>query len=265
MSAVISGSWVSVRLRTPRREPRQLVPRSSIRSTARARPRRRSRSALTSRRKPWRASRGTLPGAARHLCADAGAGRSRGAGGNTRPILSRPELMTLDQPGLHRPAEGSEVDLFPPDVILDVFSRCVVGKDGRHRESSQLAERLIQHTCESHAIRPGQLTLHADRGSSMKSKPVARCSPIRGHEDPRAPPRLRRQPRTHREDGEAPGGSHGRRPCAEPPHCALFTPAPCRGSGSRREFRPAMRDDAGLKDRRSYSHCSHGATGVSPR
>ena len=36
-----------------------------------------------------------------------------------------------------------------------------------------MAERLIQHSCESHRIRPGQLTLHADRGSSMKSKPVA--------------------------------------------------------------------------------------------
>ena len=56
-------------------------------------------------------------------------------------------------------------------VILGL-SRCVVGWMVAHRESSQLAERLI---CESHAIRPGQLTLHADRGSSMKSKPVALC------------------------------------------------------------------------------------------
>ena len=58
-------------------------------------------------------------------------------------------------------------------VILDVCSRCVVGWMVAHRESSRLAKRLIQHSCESHAIPPGQLTLHADRGSSMKSRPVA--------------------------------------------------------------------------------------------
>ena len=58
-------------------------------------------------------------------------------------------------------------------VILDVFSRCAVGWMVAHRESSRLAKRLIQHSCESHAIPPGQLTLHADRGSSMKSRPVA--------------------------------------------------------------------------------------------
>ena len=61
-------------------------------------------------------------------------------------------------------------------VILDVFSRCVVGWMVAHRESSRLAERLIQHTCESHAIPPGQLTLHADRGSSMKSRPAGRAA-----------------------------------------------------------------------------------------
>ena len=36
-----------------------------------------------------------------------------------------------------------------------------------------MAEQLIQHTCKSHNIPSGQLTLHADRGSSMKSRPVA--------------------------------------------------------------------------------------------
>lgn len=58
-------------------------------------------------------------------------------------------------------------------VILDVFSRYVVGWMVAHRESAALAERLIAETCTRHGIAPGQLTLHADRGSSMMSKPVA--------------------------------------------------------------------------------------------
>lgn len=58
-------------------------------------------------------------------------------------------------------------------VILDVFSRYVVGWLVAERESAALAEKLIAETYERQGIRPGQLTLHADRGSSMKSKPVA--------------------------------------------------------------------------------------------
>ena len=42
-----------------------------------------------------------------------------------------------------------------------------------HRETKQLARKLIEHTLEKQKIKPGQLTLHADRGSSMTSKPVA--------------------------------------------------------------------------------------------
>src|ERR1017187_4898855 len=58
-------------------------------------------------------------------------------------------------------------------VILDVFSRYVVGWMVAPRETAELAKRLIADTCEKQNIQPGQLTLHADRGSSMKSKPVA--------------------------------------------------------------------------------------------
>ena len=49
----------------------------------------------------------------------------------------------------------------------------VVGWMIAPRESAVLAERLIADTCAKHGIHPGQLTLHADRGTSMKSKPVA--------------------------------------------------------------------------------------------
>ncbi len=58
-------------------------------------------------------------------------------------------------------------------MILDVFSRYVVGWMVAHRESATLAKRLIAETCERQKIGRGELTLHADRGSSMKSKAVA--------------------------------------------------------------------------------------------
>ena len=58
-------------------------------------------------------------------------------------------------------------------VILDIFSRYVVGWMIAPHESSALAKRLIAETCEKQNVLPGQLTIHADRGSSMKSKPVA--------------------------------------------------------------------------------------------
>lgn len=58
-------------------------------------------------------------------------------------------------------------------VILDIFSRYVVGWMLAHRESAALAKKLIEETCAKQGIEPEQLTLHADRGTSMKSKPVA--------------------------------------------------------------------------------------------
>ena len=58
-------------------------------------------------------------------------------------------------------------------VILDVFSRYVTGWMVAMRESAELAKRLIAESCQKQRIQPGQLTLHADRGTSMSSKPVA--------------------------------------------------------------------------------------------
>lgn len=58
-------------------------------------------------------------------------------------------------------------------VIMDIFSRYVVGWMVAQREAAVLAEKLIQETCEKQKIKEGQLTIHADRGSSMKSKTVA--------------------------------------------------------------------------------------------
>ena len=57
--------------------------------------------------------------------------------------------------------------------MLDVFSRYVVGWMVAHRESAALAEQFIHATCARQGIERGQLTIHADRGSAMTSKPVA--------------------------------------------------------------------------------------------
>ena len=58
-------------------------------------------------------------------------------------------------------------------VILDIFSRYVVGWMLAERESATLAHSLIQDSCLKQNIPPAQLTIHADRGASMKSGLVA--------------------------------------------------------------------------------------------
>jgi putative transposase len=58
-------------------------------------------------------------------------------------------------------------------VILDVFSRYVVGWMVAERESGELAKALIDETCERQSITPGELTFHADNGAAMVSQPVA--------------------------------------------------------------------------------------------
>ena len=80
------------------------------------------------------------------------------------------ELWSWDITKLKGPAKWVYYYLY---VILDVFSRYVVGWMVAERESAALAERLIEETCERQGIARGQLTLHADRGSSMRSKTVA--------------------------------------------------------------------------------------------
>ena len=58
-------------------------------------------------------------------------------------------------------------------MILDIYSRYVVGWMVATCESAVLAEKLIAATCAKQGISRGQLSIHADRGSSMTSKPVA--------------------------------------------------------------------------------------------
>ena len=96
----------------------------------------------------------------------------------THPPYQKPELLATganqlwswDITKLRGPVKWTFYYLY---VILDVFSRYVVGWMIAYRESAELAKRLIEYTCRKQNIVPGQLTIHADRGSSMKSKPVA--------------------------------------------------------------------------------------------
>ncbi len=58
-------------------------------------------------------------------------------------------------------------------VVLDIFSRYVVGWMLAMRESASLAERLLVDSIRKQGVERDQLTNHADRGSSMRSQPVA--------------------------------------------------------------------------------------------
>ena len=96
----------------------------------------------------------------------------------THPPYARPELLaerpnevwSWDISKLKGPAKWTCFYLY---VILDVFSRYAVGWTVQHRERATLAEQLISQTLEKQQIGRDQLTIHADRGSSMTSKPVA--------------------------------------------------------------------------------------------
>ncbi len=86
-------------------------------------------------------------------------------------LARRPnELWSWDITKLLGPAKWTYFYLY---VMLDVFSRYVVGWMVAHRESATLAERFIRETCARQGIAHDQLTIHADRGPAMTSKPVA--------------------------------------------------------------------------------------------
>jgi putative transposase len=94
------------------------------------------------------------------------------------PVYQRPELVATapnqvwswDLTKLRGPGKWEYFHLY---VLLDLFSRYVVGWMLASQESGALARRLIAESCERQGIVPGQLTLHADRGSAPASKTVA--------------------------------------------------------------------------------------------
>lgn len=96
----------------------------------------------------------------------------------THPARVKPELIATspndvwswDITKLRGPAKWTYYYLY---VIIDIFSRYVVGWLIAERESAALAEKLLADTITKHNIDRDQLTLHADNGSSMASKPVA--------------------------------------------------------------------------------------------
>lgn len=94
------------------------------------------------------------------------------------PNYVKPELLATapnqvwswDITKLKGPVKWSYFHLY---VILDIFSRYTVGWMVAERESAALAERLILESCRKQRISKEELTLHADRGPSMRSKRVA--------------------------------------------------------------------------------------------
>jgi putative transposase len=96
----------------------------------------------------------------------------------THPAKKRPELIarrpnevwSWDITKLQGPTRGVYFELF---VIIDIFSRYAVGWMVSPAETGELAEAFIADALATHGIDRDQLTLHADRGTSMTSKPVA--------------------------------------------------------------------------------------------
>jgi putative transposase len=86
-------------------------------------------------------------------------------------LATRPnQLWSWDITKLRGPATWTYYYLY---VLLDVFSRYVVGWLLAPCERARLAEQLIAASCARQGIEPRHLTVHADRGAAMTSKPVA--------------------------------------------------------------------------------------------
>ena len=106
-----------------------------------------------------------------------GAGRER-RNQLRHPAYTKPELLATapnqvwswDITKLKGPVKWSYYYLY---VMLDIYSRRVVGWTLADCESSAIAKELITQTCQKEGIDHDQLTIHADRGPSMKSKVVA--------------------------------------------------------------------------------------------
>lgn len=80
------------------------------------------------------------------------------------------QVWTWDITKLKGPEKWKYFQLY---VIMDIFSRYVVGWTLSERESGELAKQLIEETCEKQNIGEGELIIHSDRGSAMQSKTVA--------------------------------------------------------------------------------------------
>jgi putative transposase len=95
-----------------------------------------------------------------------------------RPKYKKPELLatrpnevwTWDITKLRGPVKWTYFYLY---VMLDIFSRYVVGWLVAGAQTAALARRFIAECCDKQDIEPGQLMIHADRGPPMKAKTTA--------------------------------------------------------------------------------------------
>ena len=96
----------------------------------------------------------------------------------THPAKKRPELLATkpleiwswDISKLHGPTRGLFYDLY---VVIDIFSRYVPGWLVAAHEDAELAKEFLEDAILTQGVARDQLTIHADRGGSMRSKPVS--------------------------------------------------------------------------------------------
>jgi putative transposase len=127
--------------------------------------------------------------------------RERGETGDrrrhaTHPPRVKPELLATkpnqcwswDITKLAGPAKWTYYYLY---VLLDIYSRYVLGWMVAHREAAALAERLLADAIAAQGVAGDQLSIHADRGTSMTSKPVAMLlsdlGVVKSHSRPHVP------------------------------------------------------------------------------
>lgn len=79
-------------------------------------------------------------------------------------------VWSWDITKLKGPYPGASYHLY---VIIDIYSRYVVGWTVQARESQEIAREMIAEACRRQMIQPDQLVIHADRGPSMRSKHVS--------------------------------------------------------------------------------------------
>jgi putative transposase len=80
------------------------------------------------------------------------------------------QVWSWDTTKLPGPTTGTYFTLY---IVLDIFSRYIVGWQVAARESARIAQELIAACCAEQRVAPGQLTAHADRGSPMTAKSTA--------------------------------------------------------------------------------------------
>lgn len=94
------------------------------------------------------------------------------------PVYPEPQLQATgpnqvwswDITKLASPKKWTHYQLY---AVIDIYSRYVVAWRVERTESSVLAKELMAEACKRQGVQPDQLTVHADRGSSMKSKTLA--------------------------------------------------------------------------------------------